>query len=184
MDSRLRRGRAPRAGDDEVAEGGEQALSVIVVQPSRADGVHWRGRGATAYENEPEDWRRPLTRRRRPRSAGVRPSTPRLLEDRRSDARDRKCRVISDPGKSRRFARTSWWSGGDSNRWPSRAQWDLEASLRRSMCAGCSRPAFSISIDALASVALFWRRSQASLRWPRHKVDRSPPNWIEDRGQG
>jgi hypothetical protein len=60
--------------------------------------------------------------------------------------------------KSRRDARTTWWSGGDSNRWPSRAQWDLEASLRRSMCAGCSRPAFSISIDALASVALFCLR--------------------------
>ena len=27
----------------------------------------------------------------------------------------RKCRAISAPGKSRRFARTSWWSGGDSN---------------------------------------------------------------------
>jgi hypothetical protein len=44
--------------------------------------------------------------------------------------------------------------------------------------------AFSIAIDALASVALLWRRSQASLRWPRYKVDRRPPNWIENRGQG
>jgi hypothetical protein len=29
-------------------------------------------------------------------------------------------RAIPDREKSRRFARTSWWSGGDSNRWPSR----------------------------------------------------------------
>ena len=32
----------------------------------------------------------------------------------------RKCRAILWRRKSRRFARTTWWSGGDSNRWPSR----------------------------------------------------------------
>ena len=37
--------------------------------------------------------------------------------------------------------------------------------------------AFSIAIDALASVALFWHHSPASQRPPRDKVDRVRQNW-------
>jgi hypothetical protein len=45
----------------------------------------------------------------------------------------------------------------------------LLASIARSLPAA---RAFSIAIDTLASVALFWLRSPASQRSPRHKVDR------------
>ena len=62
-----------------------------------------------------------------------------------------KCRGILWRRKSRRFTRTSWWSRGDSNRWPSRcgeisswiAAWGFARPLKAASAEDLPSPAAS-----------------------------------------